>query len=369
MRLLVASALVLLLAGCGGGVVNPELMTASPTPLPATSPSSQERLFARAVRLLEEAGATGMAEAEPVHGSPAISLYGEWRGHEVLVGVVPTEKAAFDEEVLRSYQVRDRAVRVVDSPPHVAHQVNIARNLWSLVVPDDEALTQELIEALVSTQLPPEETPAQLVKHADNLYGVRVERVGDKLTSTSVWGISCDHYGCDPSVLVRGSGDDRTYEVGAWEDLRKALRTNAPQPDNPFGAGRLAQPVVSLRPGVEALIGGSDGATLLPFELVSRNGGAPQRITEPRGTQTAGAVVLADGRLVALLTSEPGRYALWVSDGDDWTTYVPYDVGPGRLTSLGASAVPDPVVWLQTWDYDVFVSTDDAATFSALPIR
>ena len=364
-----ASVLVLLLAGCGGGVVELGTTTASSTPSPSAHPSSNQRLFARAVRLLEQVGATGVAEADPAHGGPAVSLYGEWRGHEVLVGVVPTEKVAFDEEVLRSYQVRDRAVRVVDSPPYSVHQVNIARDLWSLVVPDGEALTQELAEALVATQLPPEETPAQLVEHADNLYGVRVERAGDELASTSVWGISCDHYGCDPSVLVRGSGDDRTYEVGAWEDLQKALRTDAPQPDNPFGAGRLAQPVVSLRPGVEALIGGGDGATLLPFELVSRNGGAPQRITEPRGTQTAGAVVLADGRLLALLTSEPGRYALWVSDRDDWTRYVPYDVGPARATSLGASAAPDPVVWLQTSDYGVFVSTDDAATFSVLQIR
>ena len=236
-------------------------------------------------------------------------------------------------------------------------------------MPDGEALTKELAEALVATQLPPEETPAEQVAHADNLYGVRVERAGDELTSISVWGISCDHYGCDPSVLVRAHGDDRTYEVGAWKELQKALWSGAPPPENPFGADRLAQPVVSLRPGVEALIGGGDGATLLPFELVSRNGGEPQRITEPRGTQTAGAVVLSDGRLVALLTSKPGRYALWVSDGDDWTTYVPFDVGPARVTSLGASATPDPVVWLQTSDYGVFVSTDDAATFSSLPIR
>ena len=361
--------LVLLLAGCGGGVGQPEPTTALSTPPPSANPSSNQRLFTRSVRLLEQVGATGVAEAEPAHGGPAVSLYGEWRGHEVLVGVVPTDQAAFDEEVLRSYRVRDRAVRVVDSPPYFAHQVNISRDLWSLVVPDDEALAKELAEALVASRLPPEETPGQLVEHADNLYGVRVERDGAELRSTSVWGISCDHYGCDPSVLVRRRGDDRTYEVGAWEDLQEALWPGASRPDNPFGPGRLAQPVASLRPGVEALIGGGDGATLLPFELVSKNGGAPQRIMEPRGTQTAGAVVLADGRLLALLTSEPGRHALWVSDGDDWTRYVPYDVGPSRATSLGASAAPDPVVWLETSDYGVFVSTDDATTFSALQIR
>jgi hypothetical protein len=30
---------------------------------------------------------------------------------------------------------------------------------------------------------------------------------------------------------------------------------------------------------------------------------------------------------------------------------------------------PDPVVWVQTWDLRVYVSTDDAATFTELRVR
>ena len=370
-----------LLAGCGDEIApsaaEPEAVpTLSATATPPTSGplpvSTHTALFRRAVALLESVGVTGVAQFEPPHGSPAEALYGEWRGHEVRVGVVPTAKATFTDEVVRAYTVRDRGVRVIESPPYLVHQVNLGRDLWSVVVRDDEALTQALIEALVATQLPPEETPAEMVAHADNLYGVRVERTGVQLTWTSVWGIFCDHYSCGPSVLVRQTADDKSYELGTWADLQKALWTAEGQPDNPFGEGYLAQRVVSLRPGVEALIGGADGATELPFQLVSRNGGRPERVREPDRTQTAGAVVLADGRLLALLTDKPNVHSLWISDGDDWTTYRPVptpDGVEGVLQALGASAEPDPVIWLETQGGRVFVSTDDATTFRDLAVR
>ena len=152
-------------------------------------------------------------------------------------------------------------------------------------------------------------------------------------------------------MLVRETADDRSYEVGTWEDLRKALSTTEGQPDSPFGEGYLAQPVVSLRPGVEALIGGREGTTELPFQIVSRNDRRPERVREPVQAQAQGAVVLADGRLLALLSRRPGEHSLWVSDGDDWTMYRPVatpDGVDGVLQALGASAEPDPVIWLET---------------------
>ncbi len=375
-----------LLAGCGDetapsatepAAVPTVSASATPTsrPLPA---STNKALFRRAAALLESVGVTGVAQFEPPHGSPAEALYGEWRGHEVHVGVVPTDKATFTEEVVRTYIVRDRGVSVIESPPYFVHRTNLGRDLWSVVVRGDEALTQALIEALVATQLPPEETPAEMVAHADSLFGVRVERTGDELTWTSVWGIFCDHYSCGPSVLVRQTADDKSYELGTWEDQRKALSTAEEQPDSPFGEGYLAQRVVSLRPGVEALIGGVDRATDdqrrfgPPFQLVSRNGGRPERVREPERAQTEGAVVLADGRLLTLLTRKPSEHSLWVSEGDDWTTYRPVatpDGVEGVLQALGASAEPDPVIWLETQGGRVFVSTDDAATFRELAVR
>jgi hypothetical protein len=65
----------------------------------------------------------------------------------------------------------------------------------------------------------------------------------------------------------------------------------------------LSWPVVSLRPGLEAFVGGGDSAALLPFEQVVRAGGAPQRVAEPDDAQTEGVVVLGDGRVLTLPSS------------------------------------------------------------------
>ena len=132
-----ATVLAVLLAGCGEGAAEPQPTTASSTPPPTAhqSASSNQRLFARAVRLLAQVGATGVAEAEPAHGSPAISLYGEWRGHEVLVGVVPTEQAAFDEPVAAQATWCATGRSGSSTPRRTpAHQVNIAQGpsgAWS----------------------------------------------------------------------------------------------------------------------------------------------------------------------------------------------------------------------------------------------
>jgi hypothetical protein len=268
--------------------------------------------------------------------------------------------------------VRDQGITVVESPPYVVHQFHVKRDLWSVVVPDDEALTEALVRALVATQLPPEESPAEQVAHADNLYGVRVTRSGDQLSTISLWGVSCDHYGCDPAVLVRQTADDRSYEVGSYDELQQALWTDEPEPENPFGEGVLVQPVASLDSNVDALVGGGDGATILPFEWVARNGVA-ERVEEPRRAQISGAVVLADGRLLAALND-----GLWISDGDDWTRYAPYRATfePPLATAkqmpafvdLTASVDPDPVIWAEDWRQRVYVSTD-GRSFTELRLR
>jgi hypothetical protein len=153
---------------------------------------------------------------------------------------------------------------------------------------------------------------------------------------------------------------------------------------------------------VTAKVGGGDGATLFPFEATARSHDGGQTWTtydvaavDGERAYTSGQVVLSDGRLLVLLTSwsddrrsrpGPRHHGLWVSDGDDWSRFTPYDEasflpppGPppagGRLAelswqaSLGADPQRGGVIWLQGWDDRLYVSSDAARTFRAIPAR
>ncbi|WP_162599958.1 hypothetical protein [Nocardioides solisilvae] len=273
---------------------------------------------------------------------------------------------------------------------------------------------------------------ATMVAGADALRDVRVTRAGATYDVTSLWGVSCDHSGCEPTVLARSDDgfETATYRVGGYGQLSRELA-----PPRPPGAPRLAgcstsvdgvtlcagvggitrtadggttwtpladpfdrplmiQPVVSLRPGVQALVGGGDGATLFPFDQVARLEDRRDPVVAEFGgggelaAYTTGQVVLSDGRFLALLDAwsddRAGRpsarhHGLWLSAAD-WGAYQPHEPvftpplpaatdGYSPFQQLAASAEPDPVIWVRTRDDQVYVSTDDAATFTLLPVR
>ncbi len=60
------------------------------------------------------------------------------------------------------------------------------------------------------------------------------------------------------------------------------------------------------------------------------------------------------------------HHGLWVSDDDNWASYTPVEPvfsppltkppsGTTSLFVLSASVDPDPVIWVQTWDHQVYV--------------
>ncbi|MGZ4448351.1 MAG: sialidase family protein [Nocardioides sp.] len=154
--------------------------------------------------------------------------------------------------------------------------------------------------------------------------------------------------------------------------------------------GLLRWRAASLAPGVVAVLGGADGATLFPFQRAarSRDGGRTFTAVEvPRegGVQSyaGGFLVLPDGRLLALLDhwsddvgghASPRHHGLYVSRGDDWSAYAPFAArfapplvpaprGYSSLDSLTGSRRNGGVVVVGTWDRRTYVSTDGARTF------
>jgi hypothetical protein len=295
--------------------------------------------------------------------------------------------------------------------------------------PDASASPSTTPPPLAST-----EDPAALAKEADELYGAYVRRTGSSYWARSLWGVGCDHYACTPSMLVTTSSSSATdsYRIGSYERLQRGIWPPKPPGapavggcatsvgdvttcvandraltrtddggdtwqavTDPFADRLMPQLVVSLAGGVDAVVGGGDGATLMPFEQVARwrpgDDVTVHRVEHPAGVMgyTSGTVVLSDGRVLTLLADwsdetlkrPNGRHhGLWASDGEDWAAYAPLEPvfspplvapprGKSQLTSLSASVDPDPVIWVQAWDQRVYVSTDDAATFTELRIR
>jgi hypothetical protein len=164
----------------------------------------------------------------------------------------------------------------------------------------------------------------------------------------------------------------------------------------PGMAHLLPQPVPSLAQGVRAVVGGGDGATLLPFQAVARSVDAGSTwvahdlpLFGGARAYTAGQVVTSDGRLVTLLDhfsdDRAGRpasrhHGLWASLDGDWTAYRPLRVrlapdqepaprGWSTVVEIAASTGAEPFLWVRTWDSRVYVSTDDARTFREIPVR
>lgn len=212
------------------------------------------------------------------------------------------------------------------------------------------------------------------------------------------WVLPWRHRTLDAIVTSDDRMETSSYAPGtyrSWSAHEPRFREPTPVP----GMGDLLpSDVSSLQDGTRAQQGGHDGATLAPFERMMRSvGGGPwERFDVPRtrGQQayTGGQVVLADGRLLALLDAwsddrrghpHPVWHGLWISDGDDWASYRPWKpvltpappVGEqpwGPLRAMGASVDPrqtsDGVVWVSTLNR-LYVSTDGARTFHEIPAR
>lgn len=229
------------------------------------------------------------------------------------------------------------------------------------------------------------------------LSQVRVTRRGEVVRFHALW--VAGEGDRDHRALVVGNGAERRHLARPNDAvLRQAFPTPSPTPPAEAAAvlGRLMLfPVPSLDPSTRAVIGGGDGATLLPFQRVARSEEYDDWFVQPlpridgEMAYVSGAVALGDGRLVALLDhfsdDRAGRpsdrhHGLWASHGRDWSAYSPLGArfepplprvpdGWGPIVSLGATAAPDPIVWVTTWDHRLYVSSDQMRTFHELDAR
>lgn len=228
------------------------------------------------------------------------------------------------------------------------------------------------------------------------LARLAVTRRGDRLSFRALWtwGPGRRH---QELVLGDGARRDRV-PAPAGRDLRAAFP--APPVPGPLEASRvfarlLPLEVPSLRRGTRVVIGGGDGATLLPFQRLAVSEDwddwsiTPLPLFDGERAYVSGAVTLRDGRLVALLDhfsddrpGQPGdrHHGLWASERGDLLRYTPYRPrfvpplrrppdGWGALVSLDAARTPDPVVWATTWDHRLYVSTGAMRTFREVDAR
>lgn len=184
---------------------------------------------------------------------------------------------------------------------------------------------------------------------------------------------------------------ERNFPV-RWTDDHGATWTRrvAPAPR------LLCGPHASLRSGTFAVVCGGDGATLLPFQLAIRSADLGETwqtfdlpLFDGERAYVSGSLVTADGRLLNLLDYfsddkrhrvAPRHHGLYASDGADWSSLsplrprfspalTPAPGGRSQMVSVGAVPEPEPLIYVQTWDHRVYVSTDDAATFAEIPVR
>jgi hypothetical protein len=171
------------------------------------------------------------------------------------------------------------------------------------------------------------------------LTSAYVERHGSTLSVNAYW--ICSHIRCGNQQVIASSADG--FATADYVHLTRRTYAERMLPPRPPKVPQLRElrhlitsPVTSLRRGLLAVVAGGDGATLLPFERVVRS--------------------------------------------TDWSSYHPLRArfeppllaaprGFSSLVTFEASARPDPVIWATTWDSRLYVSTDDAASFSEVPAR
>ena len=245
-------------------------------------------------------------------------------------------------------------------------------------------------------------TPAEVVTDPDSrLLAVAVTRRSRGFRVVTGWACVERHCRRDRAIAVSQDGFRNVRQVrwtGRNEERllqRRLLLPGFPTRDTAM-KGLMAQQLHSLAQGVIAVVGGGDGATLFPFERTGRStdGGrtfTTVEVSSPASAQpySSGGVVLPDGRLLVLLDhwSDDGAgqpsdrwHGLYLSAGDDWSSYAPQSAefappltpaprGFSPLVALTGSPAHGGVVWVQTWDDRVYVSTDGAASFRRIRIR
>ena len=212
------------------------------------------------------------------------------------------------------------------------------------------------------------------------------------------WG--CVDRGCRGRRAIATSDDGfataayEPWSVRTW--MAYADRSIPRVPAVPALAGLLQQPVTSMATGsaegVQVVVAGGDGATLMPFQVAARSsdhGASWEAYDVDLGDEVgyqSGAVGLPDGRLLVLLDhfgdetlARPAErwHGLWASDGTDWSTYAPYRpafdpplaTAPGGWSPVVALEAHQDVAWVRTWDSRLYVSTDGATTFQQVPAR
>jgi hypothetical protein len=230
------------------------------------------------------------------------------------------------------------------------------------------------------------------------LSGARVRRTDDGFLVVASWIVERPGRRAK-RILVTSDDGFRTATYEKYTQKRFFARIpfpDHPEPDPPSD-GLLVSPTTSLVPGTAARVLGGDGATLFPFERTARSTDGGRTWTtfdvdevDGQRAYVTGSVVLADGRQLVNLTNWSGdrrhrpskvHHGLWISDGDDWGSFAPYeppfdppiDKKPQEwpaYSSLEATVSPSgSVIWTSLPDGQLYVSTDDGVTFTRIPAR
>jgi hypothetical protein len=245
-------------------------------------------------------------------------------------------------------------------------------------------------------------TPERVVRDPRSvLVGARVRPTAGGLHVVAWWRLHLDSGRTRQAIATSDDGfATATYDRWTLKGFYGA--TPAPErPEPPAADHLLAWPLPTLvespSEGTMAYALGGDGATLFPFERTSRSTDGGETWTtydvarvDDELAYLNGGVVLSDGRLLVLLGSwsndRPHRpsnihHGLWVSEGDDWGRFTPWEPtysppldptadGWHTASSLETSAWSgQDVIWSVTSSGQLYVSTDDGGTFTAIPAR
>ena len=224
-----------------------------------------------------------------------------------------------------------------------------------------------------------------------------VQREGSKFLVHAWWGPpGQDHH---QVVLTSADGfrsvDRERWHWRRWSEWFPAPEPPGNRPDLPELEGLLQGPADTTLDRVRGVVGGSDGATLFPFEAIARSDDGGQtwrRYDVPRFDGEmgflSGEAVLPDGTFLALVDDfsddtfhRPSQrhHGLWRST-QDWSSLspsrpafdpplTPTEEGWSPIQSLGASTPGGGAVWVTTWDNRLYVSTDGALTFREIPAK
>ncbi|GAB3261955.1 hypothetical protein [Nocardioides dilutus] len=230
------------------------------------------------------------------------------------------------------------------------------------------------------------------------LTGARLRRSVDGFLVVAAWSLAKEQGGAWQALATSDDGfQTASYERWTHDGFYELIPFEEPSEPGPPTDGLLASPAVSLHAGIVGYVLGGDGATLFPFQRTARStdGGRSwttfdvARVEGEMGYLT-GQVVLSDGRLLVNLTNWSGdrrghpsraHHGLWISDGQDWGRFTPYEppfsppapttpsAEPAHQSLSATRSSAGSVVWTSGPEGLLYVSTDEAKTFTAIPAR